>query len=90
MWDAAFVGMLVNFAVWASRPTGKIDREMAIWLITVLGASAGPTHNCVKASFEMVREAPAGGRGAHRLRFERRAQKVGGEWQSVSSFRPLT
>src|SRR5262245_58997916 len=54
MWNNTFVGSLVNFAVWASRPTGKIDREMAIWLITMLGAGAGPTPNGVKVAFEMV------------------------------------
>jgi hypothetical protein len=57
MWDDAFVRLLVDFAVWASRPTGKIDREMATWLVTALGAGAGPTSNGVKAAFEIVREA---------------------------------
>jgi hypothetical protein len=57
MWNDAFVRLLVDFAVWASRPTGKIDREMATWLVTTLGAGSGPTQNGIKAAFEIVREA---------------------------------
>ena len=57
MWNDAFVRLLVDFAVWASRPTGKIDREMATWLVTTLGAGAGPTQNGINAAFEIVREA---------------------------------
>jgi hypothetical protein len=56
-WNDALVCLLVNFAVWASRPTGIIDREMAIWLTTILGSGSGPTSNGLKAAFEMVREA---------------------------------
>src|SRR5262245_1240311 len=57
MWNDAFVRLLVDFAVWASRPTGKIDRETATWLVNTLSAGAGPTPNGVKAAFEIVREA---------------------------------
>jgi hypothetical protein len=57
MWDEAFVRLLVNFAVWASRPTGKINREMAVWLTTTLGSGAGPTSNGIRAAFEIVCEA---------------------------------
>jgi hypothetical protein len=57
MWNKAFVRLLVNFAVWSSRPTGRINREMAIWLTTTLGSDAGPTPNGLKVAFEIVREA---------------------------------
>jgi hypothetical protein len=57
MWDKAFVRLLVNFAVWASRPTGKINREMATWITTTLGSGSGPTPNGIKAAFEIVCEA---------------------------------
>lgn len=47
----------VDFAVWESRPTGKIDRDKAHWLVTTLSAGDGPTPLAQKIAFEVVREA---------------------------------
>lgn len=47
----------VDFSVWESRPTGKIDRDKAHWLVTTLSAGDGPTPLAQKIAFEVVREA---------------------------------
>ena len=47
----------VDFSVWESRPTGRIDREKAHWLVTTLSAGDGPTPLAQKIAFEVVREA---------------------------------
>ncbi|RXT57272.1 hypothetical protein B6S44_02220 [Bosea sp. Tri-44] len=47
----------VDFSVWESRPTGKIDRDKAHWLVTTLSAGQGPTPLAQKIAFEVVREA---------------------------------
>lgn len=47
----------VDFAVWESRPTGRIDRDKAHWLVTTLSAGEGPTPLAQKIAFELVREA---------------------------------
>jgi hypothetical protein len=49
----------VDFSVWESRPTGKIDRDKAHWLVTTLSAGQGPTPLAQKIAFEVVREAEA-------------------------------
>ena len=36
------VALVVDFAVWESRPTGVIDRDKAHWLMTTLSAGEGP------------------------------------------------
>lgn len=47
----------VDFSVWESRPTGRIDRDKAHWLVTTLSAGDGPTPLAQKIAFEVVREA---------------------------------
>ena len=47
----------IDFAVWESRPTGRIDRDKAHWLVTTLSAGDGPTPLAQKIAFEVVREA---------------------------------
>lgn len=47
----------VDFSVWESRPTGRIDRDKAHWLVTTLSAGEGPTPLAQKIAFEVVREA---------------------------------
>ncbi len=56
-WGDFLVRHVVDFAVWASRPTGLIDRDAAHWLVTTLSAGEGPTQNAMKIAFEIVREA---------------------------------
>ena len=47
----------VDFAVWESRPTGRIDRDKAHWLVTTLSAGEGPTATAQRIANEIVREA---------------------------------
>lgn len=54
---AYLVALVVDFAVWESRPTGLIDREKAHWLVTTLSAGEGPTRTAQRIAFEIVREA---------------------------------
>lgn len=56
-WNDYLVAIVVDFAVWASRPTGVIDKDAAIWLVTTLSAGNGPTENAMRIAFEVVREA---------------------------------
>ena len=51
------VALVVDFAVWESRPTGVIDRDKAHWLVTTLSAGEGPTQTAQRIAFEIVREA---------------------------------
>lgn len=51
------VAVVVDFAVWDSRPTGVIDRDKAHWLMTSLSAGDGPTATARRIAFEIVREA---------------------------------
>jgi hypothetical protein len=56
-WTAFMVQAVVDFAVWSSRPTGRIDRDTAEWLIASLGCGTGPSDTAVRIAFEIVREA---------------------------------
>ncbi len=51
------VALVVDYAVWESRPTGVIDRDKAHWLVTTLSAGDGPTATAQRIAFEIVREA---------------------------------
>jgi hypothetical protein len=53
------LALCVDFSVWESRPTGRIDRDKAHWLVTTLSAGDGPTPLAQKIAFEVVREAEA-------------------------------
>lgn len=55
----ALVAMVVDFAVWGERPTGRIDREVAAWLAASIGAGSGPTPTGARLALEVVREAQA-------------------------------
>jgi hypothetical protein len=56
-WGDFLVQHVVDFTVWASRPTGMIDRDAAHWLVATLCGGDGPTRNAMKIAFEIVREA---------------------------------
>lgn len=51
------VALVVDYAVWESRPTGVIDRDKSHWLVTTLSAGDGPTVTAQRIAFEIVREA---------------------------------
>ena len=51
------VALVVDYAVWESRPTDVIDRDKAHWLVTTLSAGEGPTATARRIAFEIVREA---------------------------------
>jgi hypothetical protein len=56
-WRNWLVAVTVDFAVWASRPTGVVTREQAHWLVATLGVGEGPTDTAIRIAFEVVREA---------------------------------
>jgi len=49
------VGALTDFIVWQERPTGRVGREMAEWLLKQI--TPAPTPNMVSLMFAIVREA---------------------------------
>jgi hypothetical protein len=56
-WGAYLTGAAVAFAVWTSRPTGRVDGETARWLTASLGCGNGPTDTAARIAFEVVQEA---------------------------------
>ena len=48
---------LVDFAVWGERPTGRIDAEIAHWLVGSLSVGGGPTPLGMRIAREVIREA---------------------------------
>lgn len=57
LWEDFLVATLVDFVVWDSRPTGRVDRDTARWLIDSLSAGTGASTRAHRAAFEIVREA---------------------------------
>jgi hypothetical protein len=55
-WSAFVIQSVVDYVVWTSRPTGLINRDMALWLTTSLAAGTGPTPVALAIAFEAVRE----------------------------------
>jgi hypothetical protein len=55
-WDCFITKALVAYVVWTCRPTGRVDRETAEWLIQSLACGAGPTDTAISIAFEIVRE----------------------------------
>jgi hypothetical protein len=56
-WRVFMIQTVVDFVVWSSRPTGRVDRETAEWLIASLGCGTGPSDTAAAIAFEIVREA---------------------------------
>lgn len=56
-WEDFLIACVVEYVVWNSRPTGRVDAEKTRWLIASLRAGAGPTARAVRIAFEVVREA---------------------------------
>ncbi len=56
-WRVFMIHSVVDFVVWSSRPTGRVDRDAAEWLIASLGCGTGPSNTAVAIAFEIVREA---------------------------------
>lgn len=56
-WSAFVIQAVVDYVVWASRPTGYIDHETATWLVASLSCGRGPTAVAVAIAFDVVREA---------------------------------
>lgn len=59
MFGDYLVALVVDFAVWQSRPTGFVGRDTAHWLVTTLSAGEGPTPVAQRIAGEIVREAEA-------------------------------
>jgi hypothetical protein len=51
-WTAFLVRSVADYVVWASRPTGYVDRTRASWLVRSLAGGTGPT----AAGLAIVRE----------------------------------
>ncbi|ACL56867.1 hypothetical protein [Methylobacterium nodulans] len=51
------VACVVDFAVWGTRPTGRIDADTARWLAASLSCGTGPTRTGARIAVEVVREA---------------------------------
>ncbi|SDN21268.1 hypothetical protein SAMN05216360_106293 [Methylobacterium phyllostachyos] len=51
------VALVVDFAVWGTRPTGYIDRDVAAWLAASLSGRDGPSPVGARIAMEIVREA---------------------------------
>jgi hypothetical protein len=51
------VASVVDFAVWGTRPTGYIDRDVAVWLAASLSGRDGPSAVGARIAMEVVREA---------------------------------
>ena len=56
-WSAFAIQTAVDFVVWTSRPTGRIDHDTACWLVASLSAGHGPTAVAEAIAFDVVREA---------------------------------
>ncbi len=56
-WNSFVIQAVVDYVVWASRPTGYIDAETSSWLIASLSSGHGPTDVAVAIAFDVVREA---------------------------------
>jgi hypothetical protein len=56
-WAEYLIASVVDFVVWSSRPTARIDHEKSRWLLASLRAGIGPTENAVRIAYECVREA---------------------------------
>ena len=56
-WSAFATQAVVDFVVWASRPTGYVDQETASWLVASLSAGRGPTPLAEAIAFDVLREA---------------------------------
>ncbi|MFT0891147.1 hypothetical protein [Pseudochelatococcus sp. G4_1912] len=56
-WGDVLIALLVDYVVWAERPTGVVRGDDAYWLVSSLGAAGGPTRTALRAAHEIVREA---------------------------------
>jgi hypothetical protein len=55
-WAGYLVTLVVDFAVWGSRPTGYVDEDTARWLTTWLSCDA-PSKNLLRIGREVISEA---------------------------------
>lgn len=55
-WPSFFIGVLTEFAVWGSRPTGCIDQDTAQWLTTALMGNP-PSPRTARILREIIAEA---------------------------------
>ncbi len=65
--DAGFadllIALVVDFAVWAERATGTVDRDAAGWLTASITGRTGPTPTGARIAMEVVRAAQASDEG---------------------------
>jgi hypothetical protein len=60
-WSGFLIATLVDFVVWAERPTGIVDEDTACWLATALtgDSAAPPTRTARLIAREVAEEAQA-------------------------------
>ena len=56
-WEACLVALVVDFVVWAERPTGIVDEAIAEWISTVMGAPEAATRTARLIAREIADEA---------------------------------
>ena len=55
-WGDFLTSVIVDYAVWGSRPTGRVPAETAAWLVTAFTCGE-PTDRAVRIAREIVAEA---------------------------------
>ena len=58
-WSDFLVAAVVQFVVWAERPTGIVDNDTALWLAAALGGKGAPTRTARLIAREIIEEAQA-------------------------------
>jgi len=56
-WSDFLVAAIVQFVVWAERPTGIVDSDTALWLAGALTGKGAPTRTARLIAREIVEEA---------------------------------
>src|SRR4051812_14779167 len=56
-WSDFLVAVVVQFVVWAERPTGIVDNDTALWLAAALGGEGAPTRTARLIAREIIEEA---------------------------------
>jgi len=55
-WSDFLVAAIVQFVVWAERPTGIVDSDTALWLAAALGGEGAPTRTARLIAREIIEE----------------------------------
>ncbi|HEX8164805.1 MAG TPA: hypothetical protein VF601_03345 [Beijerinckiaceae bacterium] len=56
-WTGFLVAAVVDFTVWSTRPTARIDEDTALWLAAALAGGGAPTRRGHRIVAEILAEA---------------------------------